>query len=597
MVRTNYTFSNDAETIRRLLKKKPEFQEVLDKARAETAYAISHFADNPAWVSGWGHDFCCPKCATTMTFDPDMPFNPPNVFTCPHCGATAQGEAYDAAWVYKYRFHYGQMTQSFAICAILGDKDALDFLIRYVDFYAEHYVGFEVHGKHAGKGKVMEQGLDEAVWTAAVLRALFACGDLIPEAKKAEWMKKMYIPMTELLIPQATFVHNIPTWMLCAVGMIGMYFGDEKLLDHALNSEAGLRRQIAEGFTADGIWYEGSMTYHYYTVQALTLFFTMYAAFAPEDPLMNTFTKMYSSPLVLSYDGYHVPAINDGWYPNAVPTLVALAARVCDDPSLTEAVEQIRRRNPRSLLNTTSLLYELVEEDITLLSATNLAVVKKPFHVVFKSGVIARSHRHIDYLSLRISPFSDDLGTPGYAHPLTAGWYRVAPSHNLICVDGEQPEEREITASHIESVPDGVRGVVDGKWLDLTKAQRTLTVDGDTLIDESEFCAESEHTYDWIFHSLGSVQFSCGGEDAPALSDKRGFDCFTDICRMDADSSFTARFTMDGVGTLTLTVPETAGLEIYTAHTPSNPADILRTAVILRRKDKDASFRVLFSRA
>jgi len=595
MVRPSYTFSNNAETIRRLLKKKPHYQAIADRAAADTAFAIAHFADDPTWVSGWGHDFCCPKCASTMQFDVNMPFNPPNVFTCPHCGATAEGEAYDAAWVYKYRFHYGQLLQSAAVCAVLGDADALAFIIRYMDFYAEHYVGFEVHGKHAGKGKVMEQGLDEAVWTIAVLRSLYACGDLIPEEKKARWLQKMYIPMTELLIPQCRTIHNIPTWMLCAVGMIGMYFGDEKLLDYALNNEVGLRRQIVEGFTADGIWYEGSMTYHYYTVQALTYFFSVYAIDHPGDPLMDTFAKMYTSPQILSHDGYHVPALNDGWYPNTVSSLVALAARICSDPSLTEAVEQIRRNNPRALESVSALLYEMVEEDVTLLAATNLAVVHKPFHAVFKSGVIAASHRHIDYLSLRISPFSDDLGTPGYAHPLTAGWYRIAPSHNLICVDGDQPHD--VIKSHVEAVTDGVRGVVDGEWADLTKAQRTLTVDGDTLVDESDFSAETEHTYDWIFHSLGSVQFSCGGEDAPALSDKRGFDCFTDICRMDADSSFTARFTMDGVGTLTLTVPETAGLEIYTAHTPSNPADIKRTAVILRRKAKDASFRVLFSRA
>jgi len=594
MVRPTYTFSNDAETIRRLIKKKPNYRAIADKASADTAFAIEHFADDPTWVCGWYHDFCCPKCASTMRFDVNMQFSPPNLFTCPHCGETASGEAYDAAWIYQYRSFYGQLIQSAAVCAILGDTDATEYIIRYLDFYAENYAGFEVHGKHAGKGKIMEQGLDEAVWAIQVIRALYACGDLIPANKRTEWMEKLFQPMTALLIPQCNKVHNIPTWMLCAIGIIGMYFGDEKLLDHALNSEMGLRRQIAEGFTADGIWYEGSLGYHYYTVEALTYFFGFYAVRHPNDPLMDTFAKMHTAPQILSYDGYHLPSLNDSWYPCVTSNLAALAARICNDTSLTDAVEQIRKHAPNTLENVSALLYETVEPEATLLAATNLAVMHKPFHALFKSGILAASHRHIDYLSLSIPPFSEDLGSPGYGHPLTSGWYRLAPSHSLICVDGEQP--RKVVDSHVEATANGVRGIIDGKWLDLDKAYRTLTAEDETLIDESGMEARTEHTYDWIFHSTGTAQFSCDGEAAAALSDKPGFDFLEEIRRMNANGSFTARFTVEGVGTLSLSVPKTDGLEIYTARTPSNPADIKRTTVILRHRGKSAYFRVLFSR-
>ena len=66
-------------------------------------------------VSGWGHDFNCPKCASQMKFDLLMDYQPPNTFVCRHCGATASGPAYDAAWVYYYRSHFGGMLADVSI--------------------------------------------------------------------------------------------------------------------------------------------------------------------------------------------------------------------------------------------------------------------------------------------------------------------------------------------------------------------------------------------------------------------------------------------------------------------------------------------------
>lgn len=595
MTRTSYTFSNDAETIRRILKKMPAYEAVLDKARTNTEYAAAHFDDHPQWISGWGHDFCCPQCASQMKFDVTMPYNPPNTFVCPHCGATAQGKAYDEAWVYSYRSYFAGCMFSAAICTILGDDDALAYMIRYMDFYAEHYDRFPVHGRHAGVGKVMEQGLDEAVWAITLIRALYACGERIPAEKKAFWMEKLFRPMTELLIPQCNRIHNIPTWLLCAIGMIGMYFEDEALLKYALDDQNGLRRQIAEGFTADGIWYEGSMTYHYYTVRALTFFFSMYAEKAPTDALMDTFAKMYTAPLVLSFDGYHLPALNDGWYPNAMSDGVLIASRICADPVLEEAVEHMRRASPRAFLTPEALLFLRVEEDIVVLADTNLAVIRKPFHVILKSGVLAESHRHRDYLSTSISPFSDDLGTPGYAHPLMFGWYRISPSHNLVLVDGDQTPD--VVKSHVERVPDGVCATIDTLWSDLTAASRTLTVDGESVIDETYLSATSVHTYDWVFHSIGDAVYSSAGEDVPCLGDHPGYDCFRDIRRRENPGLFTARFTLESGASLTLSIRATVGMEIYTARTPGNPADMLRNTLIIRCTAREARFTVVFSRS
>ena len=594
MVRSDYKFSNSRADIERLIKKKPEFREVLDRAFADAKFARETFADSVDWVSGWGHNYCCPDCASQMIFDINMPYNPPNVFTCKRCGKTASSIDHDEAWVYYYRTRYVDYLHSCALSAIFGDKESLDFIIRFVDFYADNYEKFPVHGKHAGRGKITEQSLDEAVWAIGVITALKVCGDLIPEEKKTEWMDKLFRPMVELIMPQSNMIHNIQTWHKCSFGVIGIYFGDDELLDHALNSEFGLRNQIKEGFTADGIWYEGSMTYHNYTVSALSGFFAFYAEKNPEDKIFENYAKMNTTLIDLSFDGKHLPALNDGWYPVGLMGVNLTANRVCDDKTLIDTYKELIEINPRQVMNVKGMLFLPLEDDVKLYADTRLAVIKRPFHVLFKAGVIARSHMHSDCLSVRISPFSDDLGTPGYGHELTKRFYRHIASHNSVAVDQGQPPLVPVTS--MERVDGGVKAAVC-EWEDLTRADRTLTVEGESVCDVTVLSAPTEHTYDWFFHSIGKAEYSAEAEcEVETLGeDKAGYAYITDIKKMKTNGTFKATFTLDNGDSLTLEVPSTEGIEVYTAKTPDNPADNKRSTVVLRRTAKEATFEVKFT--
>ena len=599
MIRQNYTFSNDLAAINRLVKKTPKYAQVFEKAAEKAKFARENFADKVEWISGWGHNFCCPDCASQMKMDVKMPFNPPNVFTCPNCGQKASSIDHDEAWVYYYRSYFGQLLRDCALCAVRGDKESLDFMIRYVDFYADNYDKFELHGKHAGKGKVMEQSLDEAVWTISVLTSLQVCGDLIPEEKKAYWFEKMYSPMIELYKTQFNSIHNISTWLKACVGVIGIYFKDDELLDYALNSEFGVRNQVAKGFTKDGIWYEGSMTYHYYTAMALSGFFAFYAMVAPEnDNIFDTFAKMYTTPKLLCHDGYRLPCLNDGWYPGGGVSGSLTVGRVVDDKTINELnAMTAKAKLEKGAFSTDDLLFTMIEEDVVVLEDTHLAVVVNPFHVLFKSGVFASSHMHSDYLSIRISPFSDDLGTPGYGHEMTPKWYRLFASHNCVGIDGKQPYWTVIPNS-MRKLENGACGAMEpGAFCGLAKAERSITVEGDTVFDESVFEGSEEHTFDWLFHSKGVATYSCDAEkDVESIGEGDGYQYFEDIKLMAANGSFEASFTLEDGQTLILNVPSTEGIEVYTAKTPDNPADKKRNTVLLRRKSKTAKFTVTYTK-
>ncbi len=47
---------------------------------------------------------------------------------------------------------------------------------------------------------------------------------------------------------------------------MGLAMKDQEMIDYAFTSPFNIRRQLAEGVTADGFWYEGSIHYNFFFV-------------------------------------------------------------------------------------------------------------------------------------------------------------------------------------------------------------------------------------------------------------------------------------------------------------------------------------------
>ena len=556
---------------------------IAEQARKECRLLAQTFRDQPEWISGWGHQFACPECAAHLTFDYAMNFNPPNAFICPNCGREAVGQVFDEA----------EKLESVAVCALLGDQDALAFLERYFDFYAEHYEGFAIHGQ--GNGKVMPQVLDECVWCILLLRAYYPCRHLFAAEKKQYWYEKLFLPVAELVnAPEIqTSVHNHVLWHKSAAGSVAVCFEDEAFLDEILHGRLGIRELVEKGFTADGLWHEGSPLYHYYALEAFTGFCQFFAEKHADDPLIKTLEFTHLSALKLSPDQWSIPSINDGWYPLPLSRFADQfhrAAMASGSDALQTQLERIRQRSPEAVSTPASLLIDRVPAGVELWKSTNLAIFRQPVFAILKSGVLVRSHKHRDNLSVSLPPFSNDLGTPGYGHPLYKGWYQLAASHNTIAVDGDQPPF--VIPTHVEECGEGVRAVVDGGWDGVVSAQRTVTPGEDTLNDRTEVVCDGERTIDWLFHAEGEAVFCAEPGETAELGAYPGYEHLSDVRRIACDE-LTVTFTLNGKK-LTLAA-NTAGMQVFAAQSPGNPANVLRTSVILRVRADRAVFDVRYT--
>ena len=588
--------NNTAQSIEQLIHSDPAYYHpLLLQAREENNRLSLTFRDQPHWISGWLHDFACPDCAGALHFDPDMNYNPPNLFVCPHCGKQLQDAKLDDAWIYCYRAHIAKILESAAACALMGEKAALKTLERFFDFYADHYAGFPVHG-HAS-GKIMPQVLDEAVWCLQVLQAFYPCRKLFPKEKLEKWFNLLFDPLAHLINEpelQKT-IHNHVLWHKCALGAIALCFEKEALLHHALEEQWGVREQVAKGFTQDGFWREGSVLYHFYALEALTGFYRLLSHEHPDPSISQILEKAYLAPLSLSWDGWHLPSINDGWYPLTLERFAPQfhqAASATGSRQLWEQVARIREKCPKVLARPAALLMDQPKKAAEIWAGTGLAIFQKPWMAVLKSGVLTRSHMHRDYLSLTIPPFSVDLGTPGYGHPLYRSWYKLCPAHNTIAVDGDQPDRA--LPNHLEETEGGVRAVVDGGWEPVLSASRTLTADRETFSDRTEVLCSGEHVIDWFFSAEGTVAFSHTPGESVTLSGGPGYEHLQNIRSISCDT-LTASFTLEN-RVLTLTIPAKE-LEVFTAQAPGNPAHRLRTVLILRKRGEKAIFQATYTQA
>jgi len=586
MVRKNYTYCNTPEKISQLVAASAEYADILSLSRERAEFSMAHFADRPDKLSGWAHDFVCPDCAAQLNFDIARPWDDGSEYTCPVCGKTVSGAVYDEAWVYYYRYDFAESLADVALQALLGDSKASEYIISYMDFYSEHYSSFPLHGTHAGKGCIMSQGLDEAVFAVNILRALKVADSLIPEYKKASWLKGLFMPLIEVLRPQINSIHNISCWMKTAIGMTGLYFKDDSLLEEALGGEYGIIKQIENGYTSDGIWYEGSLGYHFYTAECLTYFFSFYAEKECSDPLLDRLESIYTAPLTLSYNGHALCALNDGWYPLSMPVeQTAIAARIVDSSELKSFLRSSRRGSGvwRLLLDTEC------EDGITLMADTRLAVFHRSPYAILKGSVLAVSHMHQDVLSLRLPPYSDDIGTPGYAHPMTAKWYRTAQCHNTVLIDGQQPNEP--IYSKLEKTVHGVKATAE-EWKGV-RWSRCAEYKDCVLYDTFRLESENTHDYTWFFHVTGELIAS--PEMADASLDGEAFTYFKDVKKICSNGDAALSFAQQDGKIFSVSISGDPSVSAYLAKTPGNPANRLRNTVVLRCREKSVSFKAEYT--
>lgn len=399
----------------------------------------------------WNHYYFCPDHGVRLTWNRHDQHH----HCCPIDGKVFTGSPYEGAW---WRWLNGLNAKACNQLGLLwqlkGEAIYFNKVKSILLEYAKYYPDYEPHGDipYNGPGKANAQTLCEAN-----CHLEFALGyDFIKQDLSTEECN--YIE-TRLLREGADFLiahrspqlHNHEMKINATVGVIGLILDDSQYIDFALNADYGIHYQLNHGLKGEGFWFEGSVHYHYYALQALMAYEKL-ARNTPHSVRANPkYYTMLAFPLQLVLNTGDFPRMNDcvaGQEKIVESTIFEFAYSEFKDPIFASALASIYQNISRE--NIDALLYgvetlppaaPLVAKNIhaPLSGLTILTDATLNNQMLLKHSRYGGEHDHYDRLGLTLikngKEVLPDLGTSGYGAELHYGYYKNSATHNTLVVN------------------------------------------------------------------------------------------------------------------------------------------------------------------
>jgi hypothetical protein len=523
---------------------------------------------------------------------------------------------------------------------VTGEKKYAEFAAAVLTGYAERYLKYpmvanavndksidvaaEKHGKYKTAGHISEQTLGEAMLLVPISISydlIYDSGALSDEQKK-QVEEKLIRAMAECIDVPRAGKGNWQTWHNAGRMYAGAVLGDEAMVKQAIFEPAnGFIFQMGISVSEEGMWYENSWGYHYYTLTALTHMAECGRRLSADlysHPLLK---KMYLLAFDYQMSDGSLPRFGDAVQdsPNR-PSVNEFAYAVYKDERLIPTL-------PAKPSFDSVMLGRDASKTVTAALPTRSTLMKVAGHAMLRTngpgklsaamtfGPYGGFHGHYDKNSFVFFGHGEELGVdPGraasqaYRLPIHSQWYKATAGHNAILVDGKG---QNAAAGKLISFTEGDGFVAvaadagkaykdkekdadkdeEGDKLKVThKRLLVLTETYLLIVDELESQDGNEHVFDWVYHNKGTgvkVNWPAGEGN---LGEHPGYKYLQDVKAWDAKSSM-ARLEVAGekVDAHVLMQSE-PGDQLFTANGPLKNVDDRVPVMIMRRKGKVVRF-------
>lgn len=608
----------------------PQNRKAIEVMKRDIDAFMPSFSDSPAKLSRWGHHYFCDDDGGRLIFDLESPHS----HRCEICGKMYSNEVQDGVWVTFYRNRAVVLALvSATVYKATGEKKYRDYALQVIDFYAVHYHEFVLHNKENvicdtyetmkwGCGKMMPQGLNEAI---VAIRFIQTIEILRPELDQA-WLdyvhQKLFREVFRLLAPQAVAVHNISCWSLAAIGVMGLAMKDQEMIDYAFNSPFNIHRQLAEGVTADGFWYEGSIHYNFFLLEGVSYLFLFSRIYDYDFGEQSTaiFERMFIKAYEYAFDNLYLPNPNDGW-PNlnlrTFSYVYHTAARAFGEHSKVGNLVKIIENDPhpRTTLPLSEpyyccetvcleqLLfnidfdysdYQSVGRVSNTFATSNFAMLRNDsWNVFVKYGLNGKSHAHPDLMNIEVvykdQRISRDLSNAGYQSRLCNEWHRRTLSHNTVCWNGTDitsVSPGECLRFDANNFSGRAQNVYEG-----IDYQRTIQIAEDSVADE--FVAQGKQgVYDYVFHVEPQIQLQCGQpmSDTSLGFSENGYQHVIETKKVHTDDDTVLLQAVFNGQQMKIQISLEEGQELFLLKTKDNPVNQIRQSILVRATGSKVRF-------
>jgi len=489
----------------------------------EVRYGLSHWALPPDGGQ-WTAYYVCPVHGVSLQYEP------PLTHRCPVDGATYSGWPYDHVIYSREHRDLARAARDLALAWQLTGQSsyaqaAADILLAYADVYGS----YPLHDKNGGAGesgaRVLSQTLDESGWLISMAWAY----DLILDSGVLGQAQQEHIEQ-DLLEAAALVIErhdagksNWQAWHNAAFATAGRAAGDPTLVARAINGRHGFFYHMAESVSPDGLWYEGSWGYHFYTLSALT-----YLAELGERAGLDLFgdpslRAMYLFPIEFAPPDMVLPAFNDSRQLDLRGAgrdqmevayaeygeehlLLALAGTSRPEWALFWGTEDIPSDMPAPL--SASVVFP--ESGYAILRGGS---PDDPWWAAIDFGPHGGWHGHYDKLGFvlyaRGKMLGLDPGSHSYALPIHDTWDRSTVAHDTVAVDEQVQNAATGDLERFVALPGLAWARANAGEAAAPAAMLTRDVvmaDGYVLdrftVDATD---GQDHSADWFWHAQGTV--------------------------------------------------------------------------------------------
>ncbi|MFI3227504.1 MAG: heparinase II/III family protein [Clostridia bacterium] len=605
------------------------YPEMLAQMKKEARFFAENFNDSSDVMSDWGHKYFCPDDGAILIFDETKPHE----HECSFCHKVHKSKTLDNVWAFTYRNTAVVTLLKLAVLYhVEKDPYYIEQYKKILGFYAENYDKFPLHTKNTilylpedsivwDVGKIMPQGLNEAIITIRMTISLEMLKDDLDQEFKDMVINKLLIPACKLvLIPQVHEIHNKPVWADCAIAIIGMFSGNEELIDFAYNSKLGLFEQMRQGVTGDNFWYESSIHYNYFLLEGLIQLLAFTKIYDKPIECEQVVVEMLKEGYVYAFDNDVFPNPNDSWANINMKTYdysYALATKIFGEDSevgniykniLANPVPrgELPLSKPYYVSDSISFNHLVCTPFIDIDNRTPIERTSKCYksqyfiklknekvNLFLKYGHTSPSHSHPDKMNIEVT-FKDkllarDIANSGYTGTLCEEWNRKTLAHNTVIVDG---------VDHMSILPGEVLEYSDTKCKTIVKNayegidfKRGAEIFENGFSDEFEVNSADMHSYDFVFHTEAKLISEVDGTSAEIGYNKNGYQYLFDVKKVNCtQDSITLNWKLDDINIES--VIDVKGKELFIANSYDNPATKYRVTLILREKTQNAKFNM-----
>lgn len=617
----------DVQQINTLVKTNDDYKNMVELMKTEVLSFGENFKDDPTWISSWGHNYFCKDDGSALTYNPKDSMH----HECPLCKKVYIDQLFHQVWVYKYRNEAILTTYKAALLyKLTKEQQYMDVYKKIASFYMKNYEKFELHDKSEnvfdsletmgwGCGRLMPQGLNESI----SMNRFFAGTTIIKDDLDDEFLGDLDVFISQvyaLLKPQVDKIHNISCWVNSAIGIMGLFSGNQEMIDFVFEGELNIRRQLREGVTKDRFWYEGSIHYNFFTLEGISYLALFAKQFNYEfGEELEIVKEMYVAAYKYAFSNHRLPNPNDGWPDVNLKTytfIYAVGTKVFGYDSevghilasiINKDVErgQVPLSKPYYYNNSISLERFIYTPDFDSsnksapkktsinFETSNFALLaNEKLNLFYKYGHNTPSHAHPDKMTIEVmigdQVMTRDLSNAGYGSSICNEWHRMSSSHNTIVVDGLN--HTSIEPGIIESFDDSTVKATAKDVYEGIDFKRDIILREDGFSDQFLITSDLEHTYDYFMHIEGDFAGEFDAEPVDLGFTSNGYQHIKEVRKVRGNNKDLLEWIVNDHKV----IAEISGddMEVFIAKSPDNPISGWRSTLIVRKKGINIEYKV-----